>query len=108
MDAKLKRTTLRIPHDLYDRIVEAAGNDMTLNTLVTMTLLDAFPTPSEFDFAHIVNQWRRRIEATLSIEEKQSLVDMANREIRTEFDGSPMDFILLPDATLAVKVVADL
>ena|SRR6056297_2880386 len=104
MDAKLKRTTLRIPQDLYDRISESAGSEMTMNALITMTLLDAFPKPSEFAFAEIVNQWHRRIEATDDVLMKETLVSMANQEIRAQFDGSPITFFLMPNGSLGVEV----
>lgn len=107
MAPNLKRTTLRIPQDLYDRILEAAGEEHTYNSVVTSVLQEAFPKPVDRDTPAVLNALRREIEDAGSIEKKRDLISAINQDLRNQADGTSCEFLLLDDGLVGLRLFDD-
>ncbi|WP_299949069.1 hypothetical protein [uncultured Ruegeria sp.] len=74
MDAKLKRTTLRLPQALYDRIEAAAVGKLSMNALIIETLEKAFPPPVDPDEAALISALIDRLNS-MEPEKANKLLD---------------------------------
>lgn len=97
-----KRTTLRLPTDLYDRLERAAGKAKSVNAVIIEALLEKYPAPPDpmdsalgrvLIFLH-----------KLRPEDRQQFMDAINRNLEA-FDAE--ERLALQAAFQAAKDAAD-
>ncbi|WP_372574422.1 hypothetical protein [Ruegeria jejuensis] len=110
MDAKLKRTTLRLPQALYDRIEAAATGKLSMNALIIEALEEKFPAPlspmQEMN-AHILSVLNK---ARLDGFDDPTMADLVNKAAKEWAEANPSkikEMIHASQPTLTVSAKED-